>query len=91
MSTPRKLEVRPLTRAGFAPFGDVIEIEGAQSFPINDGTCMRYNDLARLDIAGQGGRAALSVFRGQPVQFPLQLAEVERHPLGFYLFHIFNY
>jgi ureidoglycolate lyase len=82
MSAPRILEVRPLTREGFARFGDVIEIEGAQSFPINEGTCMRYNDLARLDIAGQGGRAALSVFRGQPVRFPLQLSEVERHPLG---------
>ena len=70
------------TTSGSFGFGDVIEIEGAQSFPINEGTCMRYNDLARLDIAGQGGRAALSVFRGQAVQFPLQLAEVERHPLG---------
>lgn len=82
MSAPRKLQVSPLTREAFARFGEVIEIEGAQSFPINEGTCMRFNDLAQVDVAQQGGRAALSVFRGQPARFPLQLSEVERHPLG---------
>lgn len=82
MSAPRKLEVRPLTRAGFALFGDVIEIEGSSAFAINDGSATRFNDLAQIDVTQQGGRAALSVFRGQPVQFPLQLSEVERHPLG---------
>lgn len=82
MSPVRKLEVRPLTRAAFARFGDVIELDGAQSFPINDGSAMRFNDLARIDVEQQGGRAALSVFRGQPVSFPLRLTAVERHPLG---------
>jgi ureidoglycolate lyase len=82
MSTPHKLAVRPLTRDAFSRFGDVIEVEGSRSFAINDGTCMRFNDLAKIDVTQQEGRAALSVFRGQPVQFPLQLSEVERHPLG---------
>lgn len=76
------LEVRPLTRDAFAPFGDVIEVAGARSFPINDGTCIRYDHLARIDVAEQAGRASLSVFRGQPVRFPVQISEVERHPLG---------
>ena len=82
MSSARRLQVKPLTREAFKPFGDVIEIEGAHSYPINDGSCIRFNDLAHLDVAGQGGRAALSLFRGQPVAFPLALTEVERHPLG---------
>ncbi len=82
MSAPRKLEVTPLTRDGFARFGDVIEIEGSRSFAVNDGSATRFNDLAQIDVTQQDGRAALSVFRGQPVQFPLQLSEVERHPLG---------
>jgi ureidoglycolate lyase len=82
MSAPQKLAVRPLTREGFTRFGDVIEVEGSRSFAINDGSAMRFNDLAQIDVAQQGGRAALSVFRGQPVRFPLQLSEVERHPLG---------
>jgi ureidoglycolate lyase len=82
MSAPHRLAVKPLTRDGFSRFGDVIELEGAQSFPINDGTCTRFNDLAKVDVATQGGRTAINVFRGQPVDFPLQLGEVERHPLG---------
>jgi ureidoglycolate lyase len=76
------LTVRPLTREAFAPFGDVIEVAGARSFQINDGTCIRYDNLARIDVAELGGHASLSVFRGQPVRFPVQLNEVERHPLG---------
>lgn len=76
------LKVRPLTREAFAPFGDVIEVAGARSFPINDGTCIRYDKLARIDVAEQAGHASLSVFRGQPVRFPVQITEVERHPLG---------
>jgi ureidoglycolate lyase len=82
MNAPQILEVRPLTGAGFARFGDVIETEGSRSFAINDGTAMRFNDLARIDVSMQDGRAALSVFRGQPVKFPLKVSEVERHPLG---------
>ena len=82
MTAPTTLRVEPLTRAGFARFGDVIELEGAQSYPINDGTCTRYNNLANIDVAVQGGRTALNVFRGQPAKFPLRLSEVERHPLG---------
>jgi ureidoglycolate lyase len=82
MSAPRVLVVKPLTRAAFAPYGDVIETEGAKFFPINEGSALRFNDLARIDVATGGGRAALSIFRGQPVKFPLHLSEVERHPLG---------
>ncbi len=82
MNAPRVLEVRPLTREGFARFGDVIETDASRSFAINDGTAMRFNDLAKIDVLMQDGRAALSVFRGQPVRFPLQMSEVERHPLG---------
>lgn len=82
MSAPRILPVRMLTRAAFARFGDVIETDGSHSFTINDGTAMRFNDLAKIDVLQQGGRAALSVFRGQPVRFPLQVSEVECHPLG---------
>jgi ureidoglycolate lyase len=82
MSAARILEVRPLARAGFTRFGDVIEIDGSRSFAINDGAAMRFDGLAQIDVARQNGRAALGVFRGQPAQFPLQLSAVERHPLG---------
>ena len=45
------LPVEPLTRAAFAPFGDVIEADGAQCFEINNGSTTRFHDLARVDVA----------------------------------------
>lgn len=75
------LRPRPLTREAFAPFGDVIECEGARHFPINGGTTERFHDLARIE-PGEGGRAIVSIFRGQPRNFPLTISMMERHPLG---------
>ncbi|MEZ5809958.1 MAG: ureidoglycolate lyase [Rhizobiaceae bacterium] len=73
---------RPLTREAFEPYGEVIAIEGAESFPINAGMCQRYHDLARVEAEGPNARVLINLFRGQPYGFPLQLAFVERHPFG---------
>ena len=79
--SPLPLLPRPLTREAFAPFGDVLETEGAKSFPINGGMVERFHDLARIEVAGEG-RPLLSIFRGQPYPLPLKVRHVERHPLG---------
>jgi ureidoglycolate lyase len=71
--------IEPLTRPAFAPFGEVIEVAGASSTPINGGHCDRYDDLATIDVSG---RPLLSIFRGRPYSLPLTLTLVERHPLG---------
>ncbi|MGF1611159.1 MAG: ureidoglycolate lyase [Kiloniellales bacterium] len=76
------LEVQPLTRAAFAPFGQVIETKGVQPYPINRGTTARFHDLAQLDLAEGGGTPLISVFRGQPFTPPIAIRLVERHPLG---------
>lgn len=73
------LRAEPLTRAGFAPFGDVIEAAGP-SYPINGGMCDRFHDQARMEFVG--GRAGISVGFGRPYALPLALSLVERHPLG---------
>ncbi len=73
---------RPLTREAFAPFGQVIETEGAHHYPINGGMTERYHDLATAEVAGPDARVILSIFRGKPYDFPLRLSMVERHPLG---------
>ena len=78
----KTIRIQPLTRAGFAPFGDVIETEGARHYAINSGMCERYHDLARIEIAGPGARQLISVGVGQPYSLPLDLKMVERHPLG---------
>ncbi len=48
----KTLQLERLTRAAFAPFGDVIELDGARHFPINGGTTERYHDLAQVDVDG---------------------------------------
>jgi ureidoglycolate lyase len=79
---PRILEVEPLSREAFAPFGDVIEAsEAARHFPINGGNTERYHDLAGIE-PGPEGRAIVSIFRGQPRELPFPVAMMERHPLG---------
>jgi ureidoglycolate lyase len=78
----RLLTATPLTREAFAPFGDVIEMEGARHYPINGGKCERYHDLARVEATGPNGRVLINLFRGQPYDFPLRFRMVERHPFG---------
>ncbi len=70
-----------LTEEAFAPFGDIIEVRGTPDKLINAGLCGRYHDLATLDF-DRTGRAGISVFQSKPIKLPLQLALVERHPLG---------
>lgn len=72
----------PLTRAAFAPFGEVVELRGAAHFPINLGTTERFHDLARIDVDEAGGRPLLNVFRGQPRALPVAITMMERHTLG---------
>lgn len=78
----KTLAIEPLTRAAFAPFGDVIELEGAKQIPINLGTTIRYHDLANVDVADENGRTLVNLFRGQPRTLPFEVTMLERHPLG---------
>jgi ureidoglycolate lyase len=78
----KMINIRPLAREAFAPFGDVLETEGAPSFPINAGKCVRYHDLAKVETTGKKARPMISLLRGEPYPLPLELNMVERHPLG---------
>ena len=78
----KTIEIRPLTREAFAPFGQVIEQDGAPNFPINAGKCTRFHDLAHIETTGEKARPMISLLRGEPYPLPLELKMVERHPLG---------
>ena len=78
----RRLTPEPLTRQEFAPFGEVIETAGAERRLINDGTTVRFHDLARVNVAVGGGFPLISVFRAQPRAVPLAVEVLEQHPLG---------
>ena len=79
----QQLVLEPLTPEAFKPFGDVIEAtECAQHFSINQGFAERFDRLTLIDVAQDGGQAAVSIFRAKARPQPLQLTMLEKHPLG---------
>jgi ureidoglycolate lyase len=78
----RKLPVLPLTAESFKPFGDVIETRAEGFMIINEGKAQRHHDLATVDVATEGGRPLINIFRASPWDRPIGLRVMERHPLG---------
>ena len=78
---PITLHPTPLTKAAFAPFGDVIEV-GADFMPINFGRTERHHDLANVDTLEQDGHTGISIFRSQPLELPAAVKVMERHPMS---------
>ncbi|MBF0677573.1 MAG: ureidoglycolate lyase [Devosia sp.] len=85
--TDRHITIEPLTAGAFAPFGQVIERQGAHHYPINAGMTERFHDLARVELGGVHARPLISIFHGKPYALPLSLTLVERHPLGSQAFY----
>ena len=76
----KMLHLEPLTKAAFAPFGDVLDVAGDPDKIINQGMCGRYHDRADVDVVD--GRAGISLFKAEVRQFPITLDMMERHPDG---------
>ena len=85
----REIKVQPLTKADFAPFGDLFDISGTPDKIINQGNCGRYHDRAVLDFTD--GTAGISLLDAKPRTLPYQLDMMERHPLGSQAFIPMNY
>jgi len=81
-----KLKIEDLTRAAFAPFGNVVDAEGARHITINQGFARRADGQATIDVASEGGAVNVSLFTAQPRPAPIEIALMERHPLGSQLF-----
>ncbi|MGA1206181.1 MAG: ureidoglycolate lyase [Litorivicinaceae bacterium] len=74
------IQPEPLTPEAFAPFGDVLQVEGATAFEINDGFTTRVHDLCSLQFRGTNAHPIVSFFLGRPR--PLTIRMVECHPYG---------
>ena len=83
----RDIAAVPLTREAFAPFGQVIDTEGAHHYAINAGMCERYHDLATIELAGPAARPLISIFAARHRTLPYALDLLERHPLGSQAFY----
>ena len=80
-----ELAIRPLpiTAKRFAPYGEVILASAATRADMNDARFERFDDLAGVDVADAGGRAAISIARCKlATTFPYRIEMVERHPRG---------
>jgi ureidoglycolate lyase len=78
----RELTPEPLTAEAFALFGSVIQAcDEAVKLDINQGHAIRYDRLAEIDVADNGGVGVISLFRARPLA-ELVLRVFERHPLG---------
>ena len=72
-----------LTKENFALYGDVIEANNqVNHFSINDGFTKRYNDLAEIDTNVDGGKTLINIFRTTPLELPIRIEKMERHPLS---------
>jgi ureidoglycolate lyase len=76
----------PLTKAAFAPFGDVVESDGAEPIEINQGFATRFDRLAGIDVTAGGAPVNISLFDARPRPQPIEIKVMERHPLGSQLF-----
>jgi ureidoglycolate lyase len=81
------LRATALTAEDFAPFGDVIETAGRDPRWINGETCLRFDDLAQVDVGEAGGRPLLSIFEASPRTLPLRISTLERHPMSSQAFY----
>jgi ureidoglycolate lyase len=64
------LTAEPIDRAGFAPFGDLIDVEASG---------LRTDRIAGIENRRADARFHLSTIRIAPVALPLEIVELERH------------
>lgn len=81
------LSPEPLNKQAFAAFGDVVEMDGAEQFGINQGFATRFNNLAQVDVLAEGGSTNVSIVVTEPRPLPITLQVMERHPLGSQIFY----
>ena len=78
----KTLKAEALTAEAFSEFGDVISTTDNASHLINQGNTERFAELTIVDAATQDGKAAVHIFRSQPLSLPLVIVEMEKHPLS---------
>ena len=76
------ISIEPLSAEAFAPYGDVVEVEGHPADPINQGRADRYDALAKVDCEGTGNHPVISMVEARQYDLPKTVTFLERHPYG---------
>ena len=76
----KELKLNQINKDQFQPFGDIIDKKQNIPFEINNGNCLRYNNLAKLSFTN--GKAGISLFESKKITLPYSFNFMEKHPLG---------
>ena len=76
----KELKLNQINKDKFQPFGDIIDKKQNIPFEINNGNCLRYNNLAKLSFTN--GKAGISLFESKKITLPYSFNFMEKHPLG---------
>ncbi len=79
---PDSLAVEPMSAEAFAAYGDVVEFEGHESYPINNGMADRYHALANVELGDDDARAVVSLVASKKFELPRKVDHMEYHPHG---------
>lgn len=74
------IKAEPLSPESFSPFGDVISAGLKGGSAANQGTAVRFDWCADLVNRRSGARPNLAVFRSTPLNPPVAIKLLERHP-----------
>lgn len=79
----KNIQIQPLTQESFSAFGDVIEKENHDFFPINQGLTERYHALSLAQGSGENAAVGMSIFHNLcATEVPFKIDMLERHPCG---------
>ena len=77
------IQAQLISKEAFAPYGELIECDGAITYECNQGRAIRYDDLLKnLDVSDKSGKVCLSIYKSVPSPIPFEVVVMERHPLG---------
>ena len=77
------IEAQVINTNAFAPYGDLIDCDGAITYECNQGRAIRYHDLLKnIDVSDKSGKVGLSIYKSTPSLIPFEVEVMECHPLG---------
>ena len=71
-----------ITRKNFSIYGDLISADNIKPININSGYAKRFDNLANINTAKDGGKTIVSIFSALKRNFPMKIDMMEKHPLG---------
>ena len=71
-----------INKSSFASYGDLISTYDINPMDINAGYAKRFDNLADLNTAKDGGKTIVSIFSALKRTFPMTIDMMEKHPLG---------